>query len=147
VEKNNNYLWFLYVGVLPFAFCLSLSYFNFHSITFLGSINHIFYSYALLISCFMSGALWGHYSNKKNNLSVLSAIVSNIIIIVSWICFLIFPNYILGYIFSASFIVLFCMDFYLCKIGQLSGKYLFHRLIVTIIVVFFIILNGAYFIR
>ena len=145
MEKNNNYLWLSYAGVLPLACCVSLSYFNFHSITFLGSISHIFYSYALLIISFMSGALWGHYTNKKNNIGVLAAIVSNIITIVSWVCFLIFPHYILGYIFSASFIVLFCMDCYLFNIGQLSGKYLFHRLIITIIVVFFIILNGAYF--
>ena len=144
--KNKSF-WILYLGALPFIICVLLSYYNFHTIPLLGNIHKLFYSYSLIIIGFMSGCIWGHYINKKNELDFKLAIISNIITLVAWFTFLILPYYILGYIYAACFIFLFCIDCYLLKIKYINGAYLIHRMIISSVVIATIIINSAFLVN
>ena len=132
-----------YAGVLPFVLGAFFLIFDIQEIPFLGTIEKILSVYGVMISSFLAGAHWGqHFQIKDSVWNFYLPVVSNIIVLVLWLSFLILSFKMLMAMFVIGFIALFVIDYYLAKMNVLTQHYLQTRLFVTIVVVVSIALSG-----
>ena len=84
----------MYLGALPFIAGALLSLLSIDTLPLLGSVVHIVSVYALVISVFMAGILWGvTLQLQENNAnSQINFLISNILTLTVWFVYLIYPD-------------------------------------------------------
>ena len=84
----------MYLGALPFIAGAILSLLSIDTLPWLGSVRHIVSLYALVISVFMAGILWGVtlQINTDNFIGLVNFIISNVLTLTLWLVYLIYPD-------------------------------------------------------
>lgn len=132
-----------YLGALPFIFCAAAKVYGLDNVPWLGSVDQISLSYALVISTFLSGALWGQHLTYSGKLETALPIISNVIALFAWGAFLLFPAKILFFVYVLLFIVLLIIDVVLERFGKITLSYRNMRIGITGIVVLSLLICGV----
>ena len=128
----------MYLGALPFIAGALLSLLSIDTLPWLGSIVHIVSVYALVISVFMAGILWGVtlQVNTDNFLGQVNFLISNVLALTIWIVYLIYPDshsFLLTTV--VAFLWLLMLDTKLVKRKLISSSYYRARKRVSAIVI------------
>ena len=133
-----------YAGIIPFALgAISLN-FHIEDIPPLGTVKHVMSVYGVMIASFMAGAHWGQHFQIKNRFgNFYLPVVSNIIVLILWVSFLMLSFKMFMVMLVVGFVALLGVDYYLAKINVITNHYLQTRLYVTIGVVVCIAVSGV----
>jgi len=128
----------MYLGALPFIAGALLSLLSIDTLPWLGSVVHIVSVYALVISVFMAGILWGVtlQVNTDNFLGQVNFLISNVLALTIWIVYLIYPDshsFLLTTV--VAFLWLLMLDTKLVKRKLISSSYYRARKRVSAIVI------------
>lgn len=137
---KKNYPFLTYSGTIPFivsAFWLLLYGDN---LSWPGAVKNIMCSYALVIAVFLAGAHWGQHLHLKGKWCSVLSILSNVIVLVLWLAFLLLPFKWLMAVFIVAFLVLLFIDYHLFKHDEITPDYFQTRCYATLIVIFTFIL-------
>lgn len=129
------YNWLAYFGAMPFVACALLILVGFRDVNLIGDLVSVVNSYGLVIVVFMSGIHWGNYFSEKQINTINLLVTSNIIAILSWLAFLIFPATFTLLFYCVSFSILLLIDRKLLSNSVISKDYYEMRCVVTSIVV------------
>ena len=140
---KKNYLYLTYAGAIPFVFCAVCLSSDIQQLPFLGSFEKIISVYALVICSFLAGSHWGQHLNVKGIWSSVLTIVSNIIAILLWFCFLVLGFKALIAVFVSVFIILLFVDHRLFQSDLITRQYFQTRFFVSAIVIFSLIISGT----
>ena len=128
----------MYLGALPFIAGALLSLLSIDTLPWLGSVVHIVSVYALVISVFMAGILWGVtlQVNTDNFLGQVNFLISNVLALTIWFVYLIYPDshsFLLTTV--VAFLWLLMLDAKLIKQQLISSSYYRVRKRVSAIVI------------
>ena len=128
----------MYLGALPFIAGALLSLLSIDTLPWLGSVVHIVSVYALVISVFMAGILWGVtlQVNTDNFLGQVNFLISNVLALTIWFVYLIYPDshsFLLTTV--VAFLWLLMLDTKLIKRQLISSSYYRARKRVSAIVI------------
>ena len=128
----------MYLGALPFIAGALLSLLSIDTLPLLGSVVHIVSVYALVISVFMAGILWGVtlQVNTDNFLGQVNFLISNVLALTIWFVYLIYPDshsFLLTTV--VAFLWLLMLDTKLIKRQLISSSYYRARKRVSAIVI------------
>ena len=128
----------MYLGALPFIAGALLSLLSIDTLPWLGSVVHIVSVYALVISVFMAGILWGVtlQVNTDNFLGQVNFLISNVLALTIWFVYLIYPDshsFLLTTV--VAFLCLLMLDTKLIKRQLISSSYYRARKRVSAIVI------------
>ena len=128
----------MYLGALPFIAGALLSLLSIDTLPWLGSVVHIVSVYALVISVFMAGILWGVtlQVNTDNFLGQVNFLISNVLALTIWFVYLIYPDshsFLLTTV--VAFLWLLMLDTKLVKRKLISSSYYRARKRVSAIVI------------
>ena len=128
----------MYLGALPFIAGALLSLLSIDTLPWLGSVVHIVSVYALVISVFMAGILWGVtlQVNTDNFLGQVNFLISNVLALTIWFVYLIYPDS-LSFLLTTmvAFLWLLMLDAKLVKRQLISSSYYRARKRVSAIVI------------
>ena len=128
----------MYLGALPFIAGALLSLLSIDTLPWLGSVVHIVSVYALVISVFMAGILWGVtlQVNTDNFLGQVNFLISNMLALIIWFVYLIYPDS-LSFLLTTvvAFLWLLMLDTKLVKRKLISSSYYRARKRVSAIVI------------
>lgn len=142
LKMKKIYPYLIYAGLIPFiglAICLS---FGINSLLWLGSTEKILSVYALVIANFLAGICWGHHLHLQGKWSQALPILSNIIVIVLWLSFLILGFGDLIVVFIVTFIMLLIIDYKLFQDKVITHQYFQVRCFITMAVILSLIVSG-----
>lgn len=139
------YPYLTYAGAIPFVLCVAFLVFNIKELPFIGTIDSILSVYALVISSFLSGSLWGGHLQSRGVLSIYLPVLSNILAIFLWFGFLLLDFKNLIFLFIFAFIILLIVDYYLFKNKLITHHYFRTRCLVTIIVVISLMISRTFY--
>jgi len=127
----------MFAGALPFAACALLMAIGYEQLPVLGRIDLILSSYAFAIAAFMLGVYWGlcigHLNSDKQSFSLM--LLSNLLFLLAWFCFLLDINSIVFYaVLLYIFVKLLLIDRRLLAKGAIEKPYYQARFKVTIVV-------------
>lgn len=128
----------MYLGALPFIASAILSLLSIDTLPWLGSVVHIVSVYALVISVFMAGILWGIMLqvNRDNSVGQINFLISNILTLTVWFVYLIYPDSIAFLLTTAVvFLWLLMLDAKLVQEQHISKCYYQARKWVSTIVI------------
>jgi len=128
----------MYLGALPFIAGAILSLLSIDTLPWLGSVVHIVSVYALVISVFMAGILWGVtlQVNTDNFVGQVNFLISNVLALTIWFVYLIYPDshsFLLTTV--VAFLWLLMLDTKLVKRKLISSSYYRARKRVSAIVI------------
>lgn len=128
----------MYLGALPFIAGAILSLLSIDTLPWLGAVVHIVSVYALVISVFMAGILWGItlQVNTDKFLGQVNFLISNVLALTIWFVYLIYPDshsFLLTTV--VAFLWLLMLDTKLVKRKLISSSYYRARKRVSAIVI------------
>ena len=133
-----------YLGAVPFALGAVFLTLDILEIPPLGSVEPILSVYGVMIASFMAGAHWGqHFQINNSPWHFYLPVVSNIIVLILWVSFLMLSFKMLMAMLVVGFIALFAVDYYLSQINVIENHYLKTRLYVTTVVVVCLAVAGV----
>ena len=138
MRNKNAFINLMYLGALPFIAGALLSLLSIDTLPWLGSVVHIVSVYALVISVFMAGILWGVtlQVNTDNFLGQVNFLISNVLALTIWFVYLIYPDshsFLLTTV--VAFLWLLMLDTKLIKRQLISSSYYRARKRVSAIVI------------
>ena len=139
---KNLYVILTYAGTLPFICAALLMALDIRAVPVFGDVSQALSVYALAIISFVSGSLWGINLTPPDRSSTGLSIMSNIIIIYSWLCFMILPAKLMMIVYIATFLILLLIDIRLLKKSVITPHYFRTRLLASIIVIAMISIAG-----
>ena len=131
-KKNLPYL-LIFLGSIPFIFFSFLRMLSYEEFFHL-DINYILSIYSLSIISFICGSHWGIFLTN-NNLKINLFLLSNLITISSFFGILFLK---VNYFFLLQILILILLlsiDFYIFRQNIIQKKYIYSRILITIIVV------------
>ncbi|MBT5923034.1 MAG: DUF3429 domain-containing protein [Cellvibrionales bacterium] len=138
MPNKNAFINLMYLGALPFIASAILSLLSIDTLPWLGSVAHIVSVYALVISVFMAGILWGIMLqvNRDNSVGQINFLISNILTLTVWFVYLIYPDSIAFLLTTAVvFLWLLMLDAKLVQEQHISKCYYQARKWVSTIVI------------
>ena len=138
MRNKNAFINLMYLGALPFIAGALLSLLSIDTLPLLGSVVHIVSVYALVISVFMAGILWGVtlQLQENNTNSQINFLISNILTLTVWFVYLIYPDSIAFLLTTAViFLWLLMLDTKLVQRQHISKSYYQARKWVSAIVI------------
>lgn len=136
MERSHQYIWFVYLGALPFIACLGAVYMNWSPPAELASPTEIAIIYGLLIASFMAGTHWGTFLYKAEQSPVNLFVASNALTVAVWLIYLTKNEMLILVALVLAFIALYVVDVLLHQHRLISSHYLQTRRNVTGIVLF-----------
>jgi len=138
MRNKDAFVNLMYLGALPFIAGALLSLLSIDTLPLLGSVVHIVSVYALVISVFMAGILWGVtlQVNTDNFLGQVNFLISNVLALTIWFVYLIYPDshsFLLTTV--VAFLWLLMLDTKLIKRQLISSSYYRARKRVSAIVI------------
>ena len=138
MRNKDAFINLMYLGALPFIAGALLSLLSIDTLPWLGSVVHIVSVYALVISVFMAGILWGVMLqvNTDNFLGQVNFLISNVLALTIWFVYLIYPDshsFLLTTV--VAFLWLLMLDAKLVKRKLISSSYYRARKRVSAIVI------------
>ena len=138
MRNKDAFVNLMYLGALPFIAGALLSLLSIDNLPWLGSVVHIVSVYALVISVFMAGILWGVtlQVNTDNFLGQVNFLISNVLAVTIWFVYLIYPDshsFLLTTV--VAFLWLLMLDAKLVKRKLISSSYYRARKRVSAIVI------------
>ncbi|MFB1002005.1 MAG: DUF3429 domain-containing protein [Pseudomonadales bacterium] len=138
MRNKDAFVNLMYLGALPFIAGALLSLLSIDTLPWLGSVVHIVSVYALVISVFMAGILWGVtlQVNTDNFLGQVNFLISNVLALTIWFVYLIYPDshsFLLTTV--VAFLWLLMLDTKLVKRKLISSSYYRARKRVSAIVI------------
>ena len=138
MRNKEAFINLMYLGALPFIAGALLSLLSIDTLPWLGSVVHIVSVYALVISVFMAGILWGVtlQVNTDNFLGQVNFLISNVLAVTIWFVYLIYPDS-LSFLLTTmvAFLWLLMLDAKLVKRQLISSSYYRARKRVSAIVI------------
>ena len=138
MRNKDAFVNLMYLGALPFIAGALLSLLSIDTLPWLGSVVHIVSVYALVISVFMAGILWGVtlQVNTDNFLGQVNFLISNVLALTIWFVYLIYPDS-LSFLLTTvvAFLWLLMLDAKLVKRKLISSSYYRARKRVSAIVI------------
>jgi len=131
-KKNLPYL-LIFLGSIPFIFFSFLRMLSYEEFFHL-DINYILSIYSLSIISFICGSHWGIFLTN-NNLKINLFLLSNLITISSFFGILFLK---VNYFFLLQILILILLlliDFYIFRQNIIQKKYIYSRILITVIVV------------
>ena len=139
-EDNLTFV-LMYLGLLPFVVIALAVKFYWPALSVFGPWINLGAIYGLVIVSFMAGSLWGYRIHPHAPFRFL-LLLSNYIAINIWIgVFVLRPSDFL-WLTALCFLVLLGVDFRLGTLDILSSRYLYHRFIVTLLVILSLVVMG-----
>jgi hypothetical protein len=138
------YPYLTYAGAVPFVFCAVCLAINIQSLPILGSVSEVLSVYTLVIASFLAGSHWGQHLQLTGEWNRSLPIVSNVVAVVLWLSFLVFPLKALLIICGVAFVTLLLIDLKLFQMKLMTQNYFQTRCIVTVIVVSSIVISGVF---
>ena len=138
MRNKDAFINLMYLGALPFIAGALLSLLSIDTLPWLGSVVHIVSVYALVISVFMAGILWGVtlQVNTDNFLGQVNFLISNVLALTIWFVYLIYPDSHSFLLTTAvAFLWLLMLDTKLVKRKLISSSYYRARKRVSAIVI------------
>ncbi|MBT5293726.1 MAG: DUF3429 domain-containing protein [Cellvibrionales bacterium] len=138
MRNKDAFINLMYLGALPFIASAILSLLSIDTLPWLGSVVHIVSVYALVISVFMAGILWGIMLqvNRDNSVGQINFLISNILTLTVWFVYLIYPDSIAFLLTTAVvFLWLLMLDAKLVQEQHISKCYYQARKWVSTIVI------------
>ena len=138
MRNKDAFINLMYLGALPFIAGALLSLLSIDTLPWLGSVVHIVSVYALVISVFMAGILWGVtlQVNTDNFLGQVNFLISNVLALTIWFVYLIYPDSHSFLLTTAvAFLWLLMLDAKLVKRKLISSSYYRARKRVSAIVI------------
>jgi len=138
MRNKEAFINLMYLGALPFIAGALLSLLSIDTLPWLGSIVHIVSVYALVISVFMAGILWGvTLQLQENNAnSQINFLISNLLTLTVWFVYLTYPDSIAFLLTTAVvFLWLLIFDVKLFQRQYISKSYYQARKWVSAIVI------------
>jgi hypothetical protein len=138
MRNKDAFINLMYLGALPFIASAILSLLSIDTLPWLGSVAHIVSVYALVISVFMAGILWGIMLqvNRDNSVGQINFLISNILTLTVWFVYLIYPDSIAFLLTTAVvFLWLLMLDAKLVQEQHISKCYYQARKWVSTIVI------------
>ena len=133
-----------YAGAIPFALGAIFLNFDIEDIPPLGTVENIMSVYGVMIASFMAGAHWGQHFQIKNRFwHFYLPIVSNIVVLVLWVSFLMLSFKMFMAMLGVGFVALLGVDYYLFRLNVITNHYLKTRFYVTIVVVACLVVAGV----
>ena len=138
MRNKDAFINLMYLGALPFIAGAILSLLSIDTLPWLGSVVHIVSVYALVISVFMAGILWGVtlQVNTDNFVGQVNFLISNVLALTIWFVYLIYPDshsFLLTTV--VAFLWLLMLDTKLVKRKLISSSYYRARKRVSAIVI------------
>ena len=146
MKNKNAFINLMYLGALPFVAGAILSLLSIDTLPWLGSVLHIVSVYALVISVFMAGILWGvTLQLQENNTNTqINFLVSNILTLTVWFVYLIYPDSIAFLLTTVVvFLWLLMLDVKLVRRQHISKRYYQARKWVSTIVILSLLVIAA----
>ena len=138
MRNKEAFINLMYLGALPFIAGALLSLLSIDTLPWLGSVVHIVSVYALVISVFMAGILWGvTLQLQENNAnSQINFLISNLLTLTVWFVYLTYPDSIAFLLTTAVvFLWLLMFDVKLFQRQYISKSYYQARKWVSVIVI------------
>ena len=138
MRNKDAFVNLMYLGALPFIAGALLSLLSIDNLPWLGSVVHIVSVYALVISVFMAGILWGvTLQLQENNAnSQINFLISNLLTLTVWFVYLTYPDSIAFLLTTAVvFLWLLMFDVKLFQRQYISKSYYQARKWVSAIVI------------
>jgi hypothetical protein len=138
MRNKDAFINLMYLGALPFIASAILSLLSIDTLPWLGSVVHIVSVYALVISVFMAGILWGIMLqvNRDNSVGQINFLISNILTLTVWFVYLIYPDSIAFLLTTAVvFLWLLMLEAKLVQEQHISKRYYQARKWVSTIVI------------
>ena len=138
MRNKDAFINLMYLGALPFIAGALLSLLSIDTLPWLGSVVHIVSVYALVISVFMAGILWGvTLQLQENNAnSQINFLISNLLTLTVWFVYLTYPDSIAFLLTTAVvFLWLLMFDVKLFQRQYISKSYYQARKWVSAIVI------------
>jgi hypothetical protein len=138
MRNKDAFINLMYLGALPFIASAILSLLSIDTLPWLRSVVHIVSVYALVISVFMAGILWGIMLqvNRDNSVGQINFLISNILTLTVWFVYLIYPDSIAFLLTTAVvFLWLLMLDAKLVQEQHISKRYYQARKWVSTIVI------------
>tara|TARA_B110000977_G_C10991465_1_gene460061 strand:- start:15 stop:458 length:444 start_codon:yes stop_codon:yes gene_type:complete len=138
MRNKEAFINLMYLGALPFIAGALLSLLSIDALPWLGSVVHIVSVYALVISVFMAGILWGvTLQLQENNAnSQINFLISNLLTLTVWFVYLTYPDSIAFLLTTAVvFLWLLMFDVKLFQRQYISKSYYQARKWVSAIVI------------
>ena len=138
MRNKEAFINLMYLGALPFITGALLSLLSIDALPWLGSVVHIVSVYALVISVFMAGILWGvTLQLQENNAnSQINFLISNLLTLTVWFVYLTYPDSIAFLLTTAVvFLWLLMFDVKLFQRQYISKSYYQARKWVSAIVI------------
>ena len=138
MRNKDAFINLMYLGALPFIAGALLSLLSIDTLPWLGSVVHIVSVYALVISVFMAGILWGvTLQLQENNAnSQINFLISNLLTLTVWFVYLTYPDSIAFLLTTAVvFLWLLIFDVKLFQRQYISKSYYQARKWVSAIVI------------
>jgi len=138
MRNKDAFINLMYLGALPFIAGAILSLLSIDTLPWLGSVRHIVSLYALVISIFMAGTLWGVtlQINTDNFIGLINFLISNVLTLTLWFVYLIYPDSIIFLLITAVvFLWLLMIDTKLVTRKLISSSYYQARKRVSTIVI------------
>ena len=138
MRNKEAFINLMYLGALPFIAGALLSLLSIDTLPWLGSVVHIVSVYALVISVFMAGILWGvTLQLQENNAnSQINFLISNLLTLTVWFVYLTYPDSIAFLLTTAVvFLWLLMFDVKLFQRQYISKSYYQARKWVSAIVI------------
>ena len=138
MRNKDAFINLMYLGALPFIAGAILSLLSIDTLPWLGAVVHIVSVYALVISVFMAGILWGItlQVNTDNFVGQVNFLISNVLALTIWFVYLIYPDshsFLLTTV--VAFLWLLMLDTKLVKRKLISSSYYRARKRVSAIVI------------
>lgn len=136
-KKNLPYI-LIFLGSIPFVFFSFLSIISLEEFFYI-DINYILSIYSLSIISFICGSHWGLFL-KNNTLKINLFFLSNFLTILSFFGILFLK---VNYFFLLQILILIILlltDFYIYRQNVTQLKYIYSRMIITILVVICLII-------
>lgn len=138
MRNKDAFINLMYLGALPFIAGAILSLLSIDTLPWLGAVVHIVSVYALVISVFMAGILWGItlQVNTDKFLGQVNFLISNVLALTIWFVYLIYPDshsFLLTTV--VAFLWLLMLDTKLVKRKLISSSYYRARKRVSAIVI------------
>jgi hypothetical protein len=138
MRNKEAFINLMYLGALPFIAGALLSLLSIDTLPWVGSVVHIVSVYALVISVFMAGILWGvTLQLQENNAnSQINFLISNLLTLTVWFVYLTYPDSIAFLLTTAVvFLWLLMFDVKLFQRQYISKSYYQARKWVSAIVI------------
>lgn len=133
-----------YSGTIPFVLCAVCLCANIQQLPLLGSVETLLSAYALLISSFLAGSLWGQHLHVQGYWKRVLPILSNIIAVLIWLGYVRLSFDMQMAMFISAFVILLIVDYRLFQIHFLDRQVFRTRLIASAIVIMALTISGMH---